>query len=122
MLVEPLSHITEYKAVITANSLIRSSGFKLAIEILNPTKNEVMLYKFCNLGLIGRIHEPDVLFPRKNVKQERSQIDEKIVSDLPDKLKKFFKISVNDNEGEQIQKKTSCDKSWYLCMDISGIT
>jgi transposase InsO family protein len=101
-LVEPLSHTPGNKPVLTAKTLTRTVGTRLPVEILNPTDEEVTLYKYTNLGLLHKISdEKDIiempsdedqvakvhLEPSPNIRPEDT-------TPLPDEIEKL----VNDIE------------------------
>ena len=59
--IEPLNRTPGGQPVLLARSLARGCGCSVPVEILNPTDDDVRLYKCTNLGIISRIPEPDVL-------------------------------------------------------------
>ena len=47
--------------MLTAKVLVQGSGTILPIEVLNPTEEDVCLYKYTNLGIVSRVADSDVL-------------------------------------------------------------
>ena len=60
-LVEPLSRAPGNKPVLTAKVLVRGCGTTLPVEILNPTEEDVCLYKYTNLGIVSRVADSNVV-------------------------------------------------------------
>ncbi len=60
-LVEPLSHTPGHKPVMTGRTLVRVCGTRLPVEVLNPTDDEITLYRHTNVGLLHRIPTEDTV-------------------------------------------------------------
>ena len=60
-LIEPLSHTPGHKPVIVGKTLVSTCGTKMPVELMNPTDEEVTLYKYTNLGITSRIPDVDIV-------------------------------------------------------------
>jgi transposase InsO family protein/predicted aspartyl protease len=104
-LTEPLSHTPGQKPVILAKSIVNTCGTRLPVEVMNPTEDTVTLYKYTNLGLITRIHEPDVLCSIDEVEAESTanETKAKLTPEL-EKIVQDVQVDVNEQQKSQIRE------------------
>ena len=74
-LIEPLQTFKTERPVLTARTLIRGDGMHVPMELMNPTDEDVLLYKSTHVGIISPILEPEVAnlaaeVPRENTRKE----------------------------------------------------
>ena len=74
-LVEPLSRAPGNQPILTAKVLIQGRGTHLPIEVLNPTEEDICLYKYTNLGVVTRIGDADIVCAIKQQAQEENPAD-----------------------------------------------
>ena len=90
---------------MTAKALVQGNGTTLPVEILNPTDEDVCLYKYTNLGNVTRIADSDVVCsmqtqPNENSAELQGQSDslspevERIVENIDADLTKQQKFKV----------------------------
>ena len=60
-MVEPLRVTSKEKRVLTARAIIQGSGTRLPLEIMNPSVEDVILYKHTQVGVISRLPEQSVV-------------------------------------------------------------
>ena len=60
-LIEPLHRTPGEKLLFTAKSLVEGRGTFVPVEVLNPTEEDICLYRHTNLGVVTRVAEHDVL-------------------------------------------------------------
>ena len=60
-MVEPLSHTPGNQPILTARTLVQTCGRNVPVEVLNPTDEDVVLFKYTNIGLVSKVTQPDIL-------------------------------------------------------------
>ena len=60
-MIEPLHRTPGEKLVFTAKSLVEGRGSFVPVEVLNPTEDDICLFRHTNLGIVSRVAETDVL-------------------------------------------------------------
>ena len=104
-LTEPLSHTPGQKPVILAKTIVKTCGTKLPVEVMNPTEDTVTLYKFTNLGILSRVHEPDVLCSIDEV--EKDETPDRVKTKLTPEVEKILEdvqIEVDEQQKSQIRE------------------
>lgn len=60
-LVEPLNRTPGGQSVLLAKTLSSGCGDRVNVELINPTDEDINIYKYTSLGIVTRIQQPDVL-------------------------------------------------------------
>ena len=87
---EPLSRAPGNKPVLMAKALVQGCGATLPIEILNPSEEDVCLFKYTNIGVVSRIADTDVVCSLDTQPSEGNSADLRGQSDsLPPEVEKI---------------------------------
>ena len=60
-MVESLNKLPGNQPILTARTIVQTCGRDVPIEVLNPSDEDIILYKYTNIGLVSRVLEPEVL-------------------------------------------------------------
>jgi len=60
-LIEPLAQPGRERPVLTARTLARGDGVKVPVEIMNPTDEDVLLYRRTSMGILSRLPSPEIV-------------------------------------------------------------
>ena len=123
-LIEPLSRTPSEKPVMVAKALVKGEGTKVPLEVMNPTEQDIVLYKNTNAALLQPVQLVTSMQPIKgNCQPESSQKQsgkvnhikaEKLKPEL-EKLYKEIQYPLNEEERKAIQKLLFKHQSAFQC-------
>ena len=107
-LVEPLSRSPGDKPVLTAKVLIEGRGSCLPVEVLNPTDEDICLYRNTNLGVVTRIADTDVVCAIQDQLDEQNSAESRdqknALSPEIEKLIDNAEIELNKSQKSKIRQ------------------
>ena len=105
-LVEPLSHTPGNLPVIVGRALVNTCGTRLPVEVLNPTEEDVTLFRHTNLGVVHRIPEDDLLC-NITPQQATPSDEEEDHLEIPKEVQQILndiEIPMNGQQRHQVQE------------------
>ena len=123
-LIEPLSHTPDEKPLMVAKALVKGDGFKVPLEVMNPTEQDIVLYKNTNAALLQPVELVPTMQPisvegrSENLPDEGGKVNHIKVEKLKPELEKLYKeiqCPLNEAERKAVRKMLVKHQDAFQC-------